>query len=96
MVDEALRSKRFGLHAGLASPSVTLVDPAVGTGTFLLAVLHRIVETVRAGEGPGAVPSAIQAALSRLIGFEIQLGPFAVAQLRILAEVVDLTAKNTP
>jgi hypothetical protein len=91
LVDEALRSKRFGLHAGLASPTVTLADPAVGTGTFLLGVLNRIADTVRAGEGPGAVPGAIQAALSRLIGFEIQLGPFAVAQLRILAEVVDLT-----
>ena len=91
LVDEALRSKRFGLHAGLASSSVTLADPAVGTGTFLLGVLRRIAQTVEADEGPGAVASAIQAALSRLIGFEIQLGPFAVAQLRILAEVVDLT-----
>jgi hypothetical protein len=91
LVDEALRSKRFGLHAGLASPSVTLADPAMGTGTFLLGVLRRIAETVAANEGPGAVPGTIQGALSRLIGFEIQLGPFAVAQLRLLAEVVDLT-----
>ena len=30
---------------------------------------------------------AIQAAAGRLIGFEIQFGPFAVAQLRILAEL---------
>ena len=98
LVDEALRSKRFGLHAGLASPSVTLADPAMGTGTFLLGVLRRIAETLRANEGPGAVPGAIQAALSRLIGFEIQLGPFAVAQLRLLAEVVDLTdsASDSP
>ena len=28
LVDEALRTPRFGLHAGLASPSVTLADPA--------------------------------------------------------------------
>jgi Type ISP C-terminal specificity domain/N-6 DNA Methylase len=95
LVDEALRSKRFGLHAGLASPSVTLADPAMGTGTFLLGVLRRIAETVKTNEGPGAVPGAIQGALSRLIGFEIQLGPFAVAQLRLLAEVVEL-ASSTP
>jgi hypothetical protein len=91
LVDEALRSKRFSLREGLASPSVTLADPAMGTGTFLLGVLRRIAETVKANEGPGAVPGAVEAALSRLIGFEIQLGPFAVAQLRLLAEVVDLT-----
>jgi Type ISP C-terminal specificity domain/N-6 DNA Methylase len=98
LVDEALRSKRFGLHAGLASPQVTLADPAVGTGTFLLGVLRRIADRVRADEGPGAIPGAIQSALSRLIGFEIQLGPFAVAQLRILAEIVDLThsASDSP
>lgn len=98
LVDEALRSKRFGLHAGLASPAVTLADPAMGTGTFLLGVLRRIAETVAVNEGPGAVPGAIQAALSRLIGFEIQLGPFAVAQLRLLAEVVGLTnsASDSP
>lgn len=98
LVDEALRSKRFGLHSGLASPSVTLADPAMGTGTFLLGVLRRIAETVSKSEGLGAVSGAIHATLSRLIGFEIQLGPFAVAQLRLLAEVVDLTdsASDSP
>ncbi|HET7105953.1 MAG TPA: type ISP restriction/modification enzyme [Candidatus Acidoferrum sp.] len=95
LVDEALRSKRFGLHAGLASPSVTLADPAMGTGTFLLGVIRRIADTVGENEGPGAVAGAIQAALSRLIGFEMQLGPFAVAQLRLLAEVVDLTGATS-
>lgn len=97
LVDEALR-EQFGLHAGLAAPAVTLADPATGTGTFILGVLRRIAQTVREDEGEGAVPGAIHAALKRLIAFEIQLGPFAVAQLRILAEVLDLTrsASSTP
>ena len=92
LVDEALHS-RFGLHAGLASPSVTLADPATGTGTFVLGVLKRIVDTVREDEGEGAVSGAVTDALKRIIAFEMQLGPFAVAQLRILAEVVSLTGK---
>ena len=92
LVDEALRTPRFGLHAGLAASSVTLVDPAVGTGTFMLGVLRKIAETVEADEGPGSVKGAVQEALKRLIAFEMQLGPFAVAQLRILAEVVDLAS----
>ena len=91
LVDEVLRSDRFSLHAGLASPAVTLADPAIGTGTFLLGVLRKIAATTEADEGAGAVPGAIEAALSRLIAFEMQLGPFAVAQLRILAEIVHLT-----
>ncbi len=91
LVDEALRSTRFGLHNGIAAPSVTLADPATGTGTFLLGVLRQIAETVRNDEGEGAVREALNAALPRIIAFEMQLGPFAVAQLRILAEIVDLT-----
>lgn len=94
LVDEALRSPRYGLHAGLASSAVTLADPATGTGTFFLGALKRIAETVCTDEGEGAVPGAITEALKRLIAFEIQLGPFAVAQLRILAEVVNLTGKT--
>lgn len=90
LVDEVLRS-RFAQHAGLASPAVTLADPAVGTGTFLLGVLRRIAEAVETDEGSGSVPAAIKAAAQRLVGFEMQLGPFAVAQLRILAELADLT-----
>jgi hypothetical protein len=91
LVDEALKTSRFGLHAGLAAPSVMLADPATGTGTFLLGVLRRIAQTVKADEGEGSVSGAINSAVKRLIAFEMQLGPFAVAQLRILAEIVDLT-----
>ena len=37
LVDEALRSeKRFGLWRGFASSEVTVADPAVGSGTFLV------------------------------------------------------------
>ncbi len=91
LVHEALRTPRFGLHQGLAAPTVALADPAVGTGTFILGVLRRIAETVRNDEGEGAVRGAIHGALNRLIAFEMQLGPFSVAQLRIAAEILDLT-----
>jgi hypothetical protein len=95
LADEALRSDRFNLHAGLAAPSVTLADPATGTGTFMLGVLRRIAQRVGDDEGPGAIKGVIHEALKRLIAFEIQLGPFAVAQLRILAEVSDLTGSTS-
>ncbi|SBW04959.1 putative DNA methyltransferase (fragment) [uncultured Alphaproteobacteria bacterium] len=92
LVDDLLRDGgRYALAGGLASPDVTVADPAVGTGTFLLGILHRIAETTEADQGPGAVGAVVRAALDRVIGFELQFGPFAVAQLRLLAEVVDLT-----
>ena len=88
LVDDALRSdQRFGVSEGLASPDVTVADPATGTGTFLLGTIRQIVKTTEADQGPGAVPAVVEAAISRLIGFEIQFGPYAVAQLRILAEL---------
>lgn len=93
LVDEVLVSPRFKLSRGMASPSVTIADPATGTGTFLLGVLRRIADTVKEDEGEGAVGAAISEAVSRLVAFEMQLGPFAVAQLRIIAEIVALTGK---
>jgi len=87
LVDEALRGPLFERPSGLASADVTLADPAVGTGTFLLGVLRRIASIVADDQGPGAVRGAIEAAAHRLFGFEIQFGPFAVAQLRIIAEM---------
>jgi hypothetical protein len=91
LVDEELRGPRFGLFGGIAASSVTLADPATGTGTFPLEILRRIAKTVADDQGEGAVKGAINDAIKRLIAFEIQLGPFAVAQLRILAEIVELT-----
>jgi hypothetical protein len=90
MVDEVLRGPLFERPSGFASADVTVADPAVGTGTFLLGVLRKIAETVASDMGEGAVPSAISAAAKRLIGFELQFGPFAVAQLRLIAEFQEL------
>lgn len=88
LVDEALRSPSlFGRPAGLASSDVTIADPATGTGTFLLGVIRQIAQSVSEDQGPGAVGPAIAAAAHRLIGFELQFGPFAVAQLRLIAEM---------
>jgi hypothetical protein len=69
---------------------VAICDPAVGTGTFLLGVLNRIASTIEQDAGPGAVGPAIAAAVDRIFGFELQFGPFAVAQLRLIAEMQTL------
>ena len=44
LVDEALKSGAyFSLTEGLASPDVTVADPATGTGTYLLGVLGGLI-----------------------------------------------------
>jgi hypothetical protein len=69
----------------------------MGTGTYLLGVLRRIAETTKIDQGDGAVAGVVKDALKRIIGFELQFGPFAVAQLRLLAEAADLLrAKGIP
>lgn len=94
LVDEALRGPLFNRASGLASADVTIADPAVGTGTFLLGVLRKIASNVSADQGEGAVRGAVRAAASRLYGFELQFGPFAVAQLRLLAEMQALVTDD--
>jgi hypothetical protein len=94
LVDEALRGPLFERPTGFAASDVIVADPAVGTGTFLLGVLRRIAATVTEDQGAGAVRGAIEAAVKRVIGFEIQFGPFAVAQLRLIAELQALM--NSP
>jgi hypothetical protein len=98
LADEALQAPgRFKLAKGLADPNVRIVDPATGSGTFLLAIIKSIADRIAADEGPGAVAAAIDQAVTRLYGFELQFGPFAVAQLRLLAEtIMSPTRSETP
>ena len=74
LVDEVLSPRASGstCRAGLAT--VTVADPATGTGTFVLGVLRRIAETVQADEGEGAVKGAINAAVKRLIALRCNWG----------------------
>lgn len=88
LVDEAL-TVRFDLLGGLAEPTVTVLDPALGTGTYLLEVVRRIAQRISDDQGDGAVPAALADTVRRLVGFELQMGPFAVAQLRLLAELTE-------
>jgi hypothetical protein len=88
LVDNTLRRPDlFDRPMGFASTDVTVIDPAMGAGTFLLGVFREIAATVEDDQGVGAVPATVSAAAQRLIGFEIQFGPFAVAQLRLIAEM---------
>lgn len=97
LCDEALRSsQRFGVTEGLAGDQVHIVDPAAGSGTFLLAILRAIAVRVKEDEGEGAVAGRVTEAAKRLYGFELQFGAFAVAQLRLLAEMIELEADGSP
>ena len=82
-VDRALRAQ-LGLPLGLADPNVHVLDPCTGTGSYLTAVLDRIVSTLKEQGSNGLTAAeAKQAALSRIHGFELLPAPFVIAHLRI-------------
>ncbi len=85
-VEEILRT-RLHLPSGYASEEVKVVDPAMGTGTFLIDVIDRVARSIARQEGEGAVSTGLREFAERLVGFEKQAGPFAVAELRVYEAV---------
>ena len=92
LAEEALVTK-LGKPKGFLDPSVTTIDPAMGTGTFLHSIIEHVAEKVTETEGPGAVPGTITELASRLIGFELQLGSYTVAELRTTDLSVTVTER---
>jgi hypothetical protein len=80
-LDRALRDNLQ--TTGLSDEAVTLLDPAAGTGTFLLGVVEHVRRTIEETAGPGSVPQALRALSARLFGFELLVGPYAVAHYRL-------------
>ena len=74
---------RFSKPLSFADDGVTVLDPAVGTGTYPLAILEHAASAVRELYGPGAVPQRLAALADRLHAFELLVGPYSVAHLRI-------------
>ncbi len=79
--DAVLRT-RLGCVEGFADEQVTIVDPAMGTGTFLSEIIDRVAEE-RSRRGEGFRGEAVEQLAGRLIGFERQMAAYAVAQMRI-------------
>lgn len=78
-----LLDKRFGKKLGFADDGVVFLDPAVGTGTYPVAAVKHGLEKVRARSGPGAVPARARQMAENMHGFEVLVGPYAVAHLRL-------------
>jgi len=83
MVGALDRTLRDNLRTqGLRDPHVTILDPATGTGTFLLAIAER-VRAQEAVAGKGMAALALQDLAGRMFGFELLVGPYAVAHYRL-------------
>ncbi|MEV7345865.1 type ISP restriction/modification enzyme [Streptomyces sp. NPDC093544] len=81
LTEDVLR-RRLDQELGFAADDVRIVDPAMGTGTFLHTIIERVAEQAVERHGPAMARDAISRLASRLFGFELQMGPFAVSELR--------------
>lgn len=90
---EKLLVQRFGKPLGFADRDVVTLDPAVGTGTYLLGVINHALQGIQGLQGSGAVPGQATELANNLIGFEIMVGPYAVAELRISRLLSDYGAQ---
>ncbi len=82
LIDEILQ-KQLGRNMGFVEAGVSILDPAVGTGTYLLGIVEHALARVEMEEGPGAVKGGARSLTHNLHGFEWMVGPYSVAQLRI-------------
>lgn len=92
-VDELLR-EQLGCQLGFADEEVEVLDPACGTGAYLIEVLHCMADTLR-GEGVGAELGAtlLRALQERVQGFEILTAPFVIAHLQLHLLLSELGAE---
>ncbi|WP_263165066.1 type ISP restriction/modification enzyme [Streptomyces sp. SCSIO ZS0520] len=82
LVDEVL-TNTLDCPDGFADPGVSIIDPSMGTGTFLTGVIDLVARRQSEGGNEGFRAESVQELASRLIGFEKQMGAFAVAQMRV-------------
>jgi hypothetical protein len=95
LIDDLLVN-RLGRPLGFADPGVVTLDPATGTGTYLLGVIEHALGRVEAEQGAGAVPGQATALAANLYGFEWMVGPYAVTELRTSRALRDRGAALPP
>jgi hypothetical protein len=80
---DAILKSRFGRGWGLADPSVKVLDPATGTGTFLFYVIQKIYEEVQKRGQAGQWQAKSRELLKRIFGFELLIAPYVVSHLKL-------------
>lgn len=88
LVTELLH-QRFGKSLGIVDDGVVLLDPAAGTGTYLLAAIDEGLTEATNRFGPGEAAGRATTAASNFHGFEVLVGPYAVAHLRVAQRILE-------
>ena len=82
-VDSLLKTE-LNRPNGLADDNTLILDPATGTGGFLLTVLDHVREYVAETYGTGEWTQYVNAQLvRRIFGFELLVAPYTIAHLKL-------------
>jgi hypothetical protein len=92
LIDDVLVN-RLNRPLGFADQGVVTLDPAAGTGTYLLGVVEHALHRIEVEQGRGAVAGQATALAANLYGFELMVGPYAVTELRVSRALRDRGAQ---
>ncbi len=74
-----------------AKPFVSMIDPATGTGTFLVEWLRRAKKSYTGNDWPSHLKNHV---LKSMHAFELMLAPYAIAHLKVALELHEYGAGN--
>ena len=81
---------KFNCHDGFLDDSVSILDPATGTGTFLRSIILDVFsEYKKAHALQGWNAFVKNNLLTRLYGFEFMMAPYAVAHMKLAMTLKD-------
>ena len=87
LVSELL-AKHFDAEFSFVDENVVTLDPACGTGTYILTAVKHGLDQITAARGAGMRVSAATTAAANIHAFEILVGPYAVAHLRLTQQIL--------
>ena len=87
-----LLDKGFNKPMAFADEGVVFLDSSAGTGAYPLAAIEHALRKVEAELGTGAVAEYATRCAQNMYAFELQVGPYAVAHLRLTKLLTDAGA----
>lgn len=87
-----LLDKEFNKPLAFADEGVVFLDSSAGTGAYPLAAIEYALRKVETQLGAGAVAEYATRCAQNMYAFELQVGPYAVAHLRLTKLLMDAGA----
>lgn len=88
-----LLAEHFEAEYSFVDPNVVTLDPAAGTGTYVLAAIEHGLDQVANAKGKGMQAQYASHVAENMHAFELLVGPYAVAHLRLTQQILSAGGK---